>query len=81
MFDPFRDMSAEEKLKAIEGAFCRVAATDDGKIVFATILDDAFLFREAKTAESQALTNFAKHLLTRFGEEARYRALEAILGG
>jgi len=70
-----------EKQQQIEQAFQNVAATRDGALVFAAIFESLFFFWRTDTAEQQALNNFAKELLGCFGEDTRYRVMDAIIGG
>lgn len=79
MLEWLAELPEEDKCRAIEEAFCSVACTESGKIVFATIFENLFYFRKAETPEQQALNNYAKLLINHFGEEVKYQVLEAIL--
>ncbi len=73
-------LEPEERKKAVLDSFAKVASTQEGKIVFAAVLTDLFFFAQAKTPEQQALSNFAKHLVSDcFGENAELRMTEALL--
>ena len=82
MFDPLAGKTDEEKVAAIKQAVQDVARTRDGQILFAVLLDNLYLFREAKDANAQALSNFAKWFVgAYFDEDAPYRAISALIGG
>lgn len=80
MLKRLEGLSEEDKVLVIEEAFNQVARTENGKIVFAVILENLYFFRSAETPAQQALCNFAKFLINYFGEDAKYRAVAAILG-
>lgn len=70
----------EKRPRAIDECFAKVASTQEGKIVFAVLLEQMYFFRRAETPEQQALNNFAKHLVKdHFGEHAQIRTIEALL--
>jgi len=74
------ELPEEDRKRRITEAFSKVAATEDGKIVFHVIFENLYFIREAKTPEHQVLNNYAKFLLkTYFGEDAIYRVMEALL--
>ena len=74
------ELSEEDRGRVIEESFSKVAQTEEGKIVFATIFEHLYFFRKAETPEQQALNNYAKFLIGLFGEDSEYRVLEALHG-
>jgi len=81
MLEWLAELSEEDRLSACRRAFVEVAQSESGKIVFAAILNDLCFFRQAEMPEEQALNNYAKFLINHyFGEDAKYRVLEALLG-
>lgn len=79
--DWMAEIPDEAKKERIRLAFQRVAATEDGAIVFSVIFEHLYFFRRTEDAEQQALNNYAKDLLRVFGEDASYRVMDAIIGG
>jgi len=66
----------------VDLAFKRVAATEDGAIVFLTMFHQLFLLRHAEDIHEQALSNYAKGLARMIGgEQVFYRIVNAIIGG
>ncbi len=79
--DWLAELTEEQRESAIADAFSRTAATQDGQVVFATILEGLYYFRETTDLEQQALNNYAKRFIEYFGDTAKYRVLEALLKG
>lgn len=79
MLEWLGELEEEDRSRRVKEAFGKVAATEDGQIVFHVIFDNLYFFREAETPEQQALNNYAKFLLGFFGEDAIYRVMEALI--
>jgi len=80
MLEWLGELKEEERIRAIRDAFARVASTEDGKVVFAVLLEQLYFFRPCLDEASTALANFAKEkLLKYFGEEVDLRIVEAII--
>lgn len=68
------------RIEAVRESFAKVAATQEGKIVFIVLLGELFYILPATTPEQVALSNFAKEFVAKhFGEHAQARVLEALL--
>lgn len=80
MLEWLGELKEEERIRAIRDAFGRVAATEDGKIVFAVLLEQLYFFRPCLDEAATALANFAKEkLLSYFGDDVSLRIVEAII--
>ena len=80
MIDWLAQLSDADRTRVIDEAFGKVVSTDEGKIVFAILLEELHFFRRAETAEQQALNNFAKWMIKHlFDEGAEFRVVEALL--
>jgi len=73
------ELSEEDRARRTREAFGKVAATEDGQIVFHVIFENLYFFRKTETSDQQALNNYAKFLLEYFGEGAIYRVMEALI--
>jgi len=79
MLEWLGELKEEDRARRVKEAFGKVVATEDGQIVFHVIFENLYFFRKAETPEQQALNNYAKFLLTYFGEDSIYRVMEALL--
>ncbi len=79
MLDWLGQLNEEERTAVIRDAFAQVAKTTPGEVVFAVLFEQLYFFRPCKDPEAVALSNFAKHLLGYFGEDAQMRIVEAML--
>lgn len=80
MLEWLGELSEEDRTRRVKEAFGKVAANEDGQIVFHVIFENLYFFRKAETEGQQALNNYAKFLLGYFGEDAIYRVMEALIG-
>ena len=64
----FRDKKIDEKTRreAIQGAFRRTARTEDGLVCLSLILEGLWAFREADTAETKTLKNYATFIIREY---------------
>ncbi len=53
----------QERGRSIREAFAKVAASDEGLVVFHVLLADLYYYEETVTPEQGALANFAKKML------------------
>jgi hypothetical protein len=79
MLDWLGQLNEEERIAVIRDAFAQVAKTQPGEVVFAVLFEQLYMFRPCKDAEAVALSNFAKHLLSYFGEDVQVKIVEAVL--
>jgi hypothetical protein len=77
MLDWMAGLSAEKRLEAIDRAFEKVFAGDDGMVVLAVILDDLCFLEECRTPKEQAWNEYAKVLLKRCGRNISAQAVNA----
>ena len=79
MLEWLGELSEEDRARRIKEAFGKVAAAEDGQIVFHVIFENLYFFRKTETPDQQALNNYAKFLLGYFGEDSIYRVMEALV--
>ncbi len=81
MLEWLGELTETERSRVIREAFGKVAATEDGMLVFAVMFEQLYFFRPATTEEHRVLNNYAKFLMSHyFGENADVRMLEAMMG-
>ena len=80
MLEWLGQLNEEQRILAIRDAFAQVAGTQPGTVVFAVLFEQLYFFRPCPDAPSQALANFAKHLLNYFGNDVQLKIMEAVVG-
>lgn len=79
MLEWLRELDPEDRQRAVKEAFNKVAATEDGVLVFHTILGDCNLFAKTEDEKDQALSNYGKFLLGYFDDDSALRVTENLL--
>jgi len=77
MLEWMAGLSAENRLKAVDRAFEKVFAGDDGMVVLSVILDDLCFLEQCRTPKEQAWNEYAKVLLKRCGRNISAQAVSA----
>ena len=73
------ELDETERERRIKEAFRKVAASEDGFIVFHTLLANLYFYRPADTPDHQTLNDFAKQMLAQYFDVKSDRVTEALL--
>lgn len=80
MLEWLEQLDEDQQATAIRAAFQKVAATQEGAIVFAVLFEQLHFFRPCHDPAAQVLANYCKDkLLTYFGDNVHTAIIEAIL--
>ena len=79
MLEWLGQLNEEERILVIRDAFAQVAKTQPGAIVFAVLFEQLYFFRPCPDSNATALANFAKHLLSYFGDDVQLKIMETVV--
>ena len=80
MLEWLMELAPEERARAINQAWRNFAATPDGRVVLATLLDELGLFDPVAGEEAATRHNVAVMILKRIDRDSIERVIEALIG-